>query len=111
MNENAYLWYALAAGILALAYGVFLIVKILKAPQGSGKMVEIAKAIQDGAKAYLTRQYKTVGVVAVVVIVLMLIGRFSANTIYGFLLGAILSAIAGNFDRRLAVEFQIKQRA
>ena len=58
--ENSYLWYAVFAAVLALLYGAFLIFKILKAPAGSGKMLEIAKAIQDGAKAYLSRQYRTV---------------------------------------------------
>ena len=62
-------------------------------------MTEIASAIQAGAKAYLNRQYKTVGIVAVVIIVLMWLTRyfcpaaaFSNNTIYGFILGAALSA-------------------
>jgi len=65
MTQDSMLYYALGAAILALLYGVFLIVKILKKPRGEGKMLEIAAAIQDGAKAYLNRQYKTVGLVAV----------------------------------------------
>jgi K(+)-stimulated pyrophosphate-energized sodium pump len=55
MTESQYLQLVLGASILALLYGVFLIYKILKSPEGSGKMLEIAKAIQDGAKAYLIR--------------------------------------------------------
>src|SRR5207237_526857 len=93
--QNAYLWYAAAAAVLALLYGAFLIFKILKQPAGNGKMLEIAKAIQDGAKAYLTRQYKSVGIVAVIVIILMWLAHFSAHTIEGFILGAVLSAVAG----------------
>ena len=55
-------------------------------------MMEIATAIQDGAKAYLTRQYKTVGMVAVIILVLMWLVHFSGDTIFGFVLGAVLSA-------------------
>ncbi len=109
------MYYALGAAILALAYGVFLIVKILKSPAGSGKMLEIAKAIQDGAKAYLSRQYKAVGIVAVVVIILMLLANkavgqnfFSANTIYGFILGAVLSATAGFVGMNISVRANVR---
>jgi K(+)-stimulated pyrophosphate-energized sodium pump len=89
MMENQILWYALISGCLALFYGVFLIYKILKKPAGSGKMLEIASAIQEGAKAYLSRQYKTVGIVAIAVVAIMYFTEFSANTIYAFILGAV----------------------
>src|ERR1700722_4123780 len=92
---DSYLWWAVAAAILALLYGVFLIVKILKQSPGEGKMLEIAAAIQDGAKAYLARQYRTVGIVAVVIMLLMWLARFSGHTILGFIIGAVLSAVAG----------------
>ncbi len=108
MNENTYLYYALAAGILALAYGVFLIFRILAQPQGQGKMVEISRAIQDGAKAYLSRQYKTVGIVAVVVILLMWLARFSGHTIVGFILGAVLSAVAGFVGMNISVRANVR---
>src|SRR5438552_2732965 len=83
----------LLGSIVALLYGAFLIFKILKSPSGSGKMLEIAAAIQAGAKAYLSRQYKAVAVVGVVIVALMYATRFftqnyfSNNTIYGFILG------------------------
>src|SRR6266404_4977664 len=103
MNENTYLWYALGAAVIALLYGVFLIVKILKQPSGNGKMLEIAKAIQDGAKAYLSRQYRTVGIVALIIIVLMWLFHFSGHTIAGFILGAVLSAVAGFVGMNVSV--------
>ncbi len=113
--ENTYLCYALGAAVLALLYGVFLIVKILKQPQGEGKMVEIARAIQDGAKAYLTRQYKSVGIVAIVVIALMLLANtlagkthFTANIIYGFILGAVMSAVAGFVGMNISVRANVR---
>ncbi len=108
MIENTYLYYALGAAILALLYGVFLIFKILKQPQGQGKMLEIAKAIQDGAKAYLSRQYKTVGLVAVVILVLMYLAHFSAHTMEGFILGAILSATAGFVGMNVSVRANVR---
>jgi K(+)-stimulated pyrophosphate-energized sodium pump len=106
--ENTYLFYALGAAILALLYGVFLIFKILKQPQGQGKMLEIAKAIQDGAKAYLSRQYKTVGIVAVVILILMWLARFSAHTMEGFVLGAVLSAVAGFVGMNVSVRANVR---
>ena len=106
--ENQYLWYALGAGVLALAYGVFLILKILKQPQGEGKMIEIAKAIQAGAKAYLNRQYKSVGIVALIIIALMWLANFSGNTIAGFILGALLSAAAGFVGMNISVRANVR---
>lgn len=108
MSENGYLSYALAAAILALLYGVFLIYKILKKPQGEGKMLEIAKAVQDGAKAYLSRQYRTVGLVAVVIVLLMWLARFSGHTIAGFILGAVLSAVAGFVGMNISVRANVR---
>ena len=108
MSENTYLWYAVIAGLIALLYGAFLIYKILKSPSGSGKMVEIAQAIQDGAKAYLSRQYKTVGMVAVIIVVLMYIAHFSPNTIFGFILGAVLSAVAGFIGMNISVRANVR---
>ena len=58
--------FVLGGAVLAIVYGLILIEKVLKMPSGNEKMQEIAKAIQEGAKAYLNRQYKTVAMVAVV---------------------------------------------
>ena len=73
---DTYLLYAVGAGVLALAYGLFLVINILKQPDGEGKMVEIAEAIQAGAKAYLNRQYRTVGIVALIIIGVMWLANF-----------------------------------
>ncbi len=108
MTENSYLLIVLAASALALLYGAFLIYKILRKPSGDGKMLEIAAAIQTGAKAYLNRQYKTVGLVALVIAILMYIGNFSANTIYGFAVGAILSALAGFIGMNISVRANVR---
>ncbi len=106
--ENSYLAGVIGASVLALLYGAFLIYKILKSPQGEGKMVEIAQAIQAGAKAYLARQYKTVAIVAVVVIVLLKLGKFDNQTIVAFLVGAILSAVAGFVGMHISVRANVR---
>lgn len=108
MTENTMLWYAVGAGLLALLYGSVLIWQILKAPQGEGKMIEIAKAIQSGARAYLTRQYKTVGILAVVIAVLMKLGGLGRETIFAFLVGAVLSATAGFVGMNISVRANVR---
>ncbi len=108
MTENSLLVAALVASLIALLYGVFLIFKILRQPQGSGKMLEIAKAVQDGAKAYLNRQYRTVGIVAVVIVLLMWIAHFSGHTIVGFIIGAVLSAVAGFIGMNISVRANVR---
>lgn len=108
MDSTALIYSAIGASVLGLLYAIFLIVRILKQPAGSGKMLEIAAAIQDGAKAYLSRQYKTVGVLAVVIIGLMYVAKFSPNTIYGFILGAVLSAVAGFVGMNISVRANVR---
>ncbi len=108
MIENQYLYYALAASILALVYGAFLIYRVLRKSPGSGKMLEIAAAIQSGAKAYLNRQYKTIGVVALVIAIIMWLTNFSTNTILAFILGAVLSAVAGFIGMNISVRANVR---
>jgi K(+)-stimulated pyrophosphate-energized sodium pump len=108
MSENNILVYALIASAIAIAYGVYLIYKILRKPAGSGKMVEIASAIQAGAKAYLNRQYKTVGLVALVIAIIMFFAGFSFNTICAFIIGAVFSAIAGFVGMNISVRANVR---
>ncbi|KKW23226.1 MAG: K(+)-insensitive pyrophosphate-energized proton pump [Candidatus Kaiserbacteria bacterium GW2011_GWA2_52_12] len=105
---DTYLLYAVGAGVLALAYGLFLVINILKQPDGEGKMVEIAEAIQAGAKAYLNRQYRTVGIVALIIIGVMWLANFSGTTIAGFVLGAVLSAVAGFVGMNISVRANVR---
>jgi K(+)-stimulated pyrophosphate-energized sodium pump len=85
---------SIGAGLIALIYGAILIQWILRLPSGDGKMIGVAKAIQDGAKAYMARQYKTI--TAIGIVVLILIGLFLNWWLAaGFAVGAVFSGLAG----------------
>ncbi len=93
--------------VLALGYGSWLIMDIMKQAPGDEKMQEIAKAIQVGASAYLQRQYKVVAIVALVMSVLIYFG-INKNTAIGFLVGSILSALAGFIGMSVAVRANVR---
>jgi len=100
------LLFALGAAILAIVFGFFLMRWILKLPAGDEKMQSIAKAIQEGAKAYLNRQYKTVAIVAAVLFVLLLFLGIYASL--GFLVGAAASALAGYLGMYISVRANVR---
>lgn len=108
MTAEIYGWLSFFAGVIALGYGALLIYQILKHSAGEGKMLDIAKAIQQGAKAYLVRQYKTVGLLAVAIVLIMLIAGFSQNTIIAFIVGAALSALAGFVGMHISVRANVR---
>jgi len=98
---------ALGASLLAIIYGFILISNVMKKPQGNKKMVDIAKAIQDGAKAFLNRQYSTVGVVAAVLFVVLLYA-IGWKVALGFLIGAAFSALAGYIGMNVSVRGNVR---
>ncbi|MFA6432563.1 MAG: sodium-translocating pyrophosphatase [Candidatus Paceibacterota bacterium] len=104
---NSYIWFALISSVIAIVYGAFLAASIMKKPTGNDRMREIAAAIQAGAKAYLTRQYRTIAVIAVI---LFFVLGFALNwTIaVGFLIGAVLSALAGFIGMNVSVRANIR---
>lgn len=99
---SEYLIFALVCALIAIAYGVWSISWLLKKPDGNEEMRSIASAIQQGASAYLNRQYTAIGLVGVVLFIAIwyLLG---ATTAIGFSVGAILSGAAGFIGMHVSV--------
>lgn len=106
MELNAYA-IILGCGVFALLYGLLMIRSILKLPTGSQKMQDIALAIQEGASAYLKRQYTMIALVGIVILALLtwLLGVYVG---IGFLIGAVLSGVAGFVGMNISVRANVR---
>jgi len=100
-------WFALACGVVALAYGAFATRSVLSASPGNERMQEIAGAIQEGARAYMNRQYLTIAVVGIVIFVFLILVLGHLVGI-GFAIGAILSAAAGYIGMFVSVRANVR---
>ncbi|NBB81844.1 MAG: sodium-translocating pyrophosphatase [Alphaproteobacteria bacterium] len=101
------LTFVLVCGLLALAYGVWASRSVLSASPGNQRMQEIAGAIQEGARAYLNRQYRTIAIVGVVIAVLVSL-LLTVWVGIGFLIGAILSGAAGYIGMHISVRANVR---
>jgi len=102
------LYYIIAAGILAVIYGIWARSSLMKASTGNERMNEIAGAIQEGAKAYLNKQYKSIAIVGVFVVIALGILFQNAIAPVGFIIGAVLSGIAGYVGMLVSVQANVR---
>ncbi len=106
-STETIMYYIIMAGILSIVYGFITGRNILNSSSGNAKMLEIASAIQEGARAYLNRQYKTIAMVGVVVLIIITI-LFSPLVGLGYLIGAALSGIAGYVGMLVSVQANVR---
>ncbi|HSX57437.1 MAG TPA: sodium/proton-translocating pyrophosphatase, partial [Sphingomonas sp.] len=98
---------AIACGVIAVLYGLVTSQQVLRAPAGDQKMQDIAAAIQEGAKAYLGRQYTTIAIVGVIVAAVLFFTLGGLSTV-AFLVGAILSGVAGYVGMHISVRANVR---
>ena len=102
------LWLPIVAGFIAIGYGVITTQRLMALPTGSARMQEIAKAIQEGANAYLNRQYRTIGIVGVLVTIVIAVFFKNWQAPLGFVLGAVLSGAAGYIGMKISVQANVR---
>ncbi len=105
-NETA-LWLAMGAGVLAILYGLISVKWVLKQPAGNERMQEIALAIQEGANAYMNRQYFAISIVGVVLFGVLFVA-LGWHTAIGFLIGAIFSGLVGYIGMYVSVRANVR---
>ncbi len=104
--SHAY-WVVVAGGVLALLYGIWTTRQVLAANAGTARMQEISGAVQEGASAYLNRQYRTIAIVGIIIF-LILLATLGWRTGVGYLVGAVLSGAAGYIGMNVSVRANVR---
>src|SRR5688500_1499419 len=102
--------FVLVCGVIAIIYGIVTSRAVLAAPAGSERMQQISAAIQEGARAYLNRQYTTIAIVGVVVLIILYL-LLGWKTAVGFAIGALLSGAAGYIGMNISVRANVRTAA
>jgi K(+)-stimulated pyrophosphate-energized sodium pump len=100
-------WLVIICGALALLYGIITTRTVMAAPTGTDRMRQIAAAIQEGARAYLNRQYTTIGLVGIVIAIILWF-TLGLHVMIGYLIGAILSGAAGYVGMNVSVRANVR---
>src|SRR5688572_27297631 len=101
--------FALVCALLAIVYGAWQSMRIMRLPEGNERMREIAAAVREGATAYLWRQYKTIGIVGVVLFLAIgLVPQLGWATAWGFFIGALLSGASGVIGMNISVRANVR---
>ena len=108
MNEGQALWIALSASVVAIICGVVFSLQIIKESDGNDRMREIAGAIQEGAQAYLNRQYSTIAIVGIVIFILLGVSGIGWASAIGFAIGAVFSGLAGYIGMGISVRANVR---
>lgn len=104
------MWIPIICGVIALAYGVYAGRAVLSADAGTARMQEISAAVQEGATAYLNRQYLTIGIVGIVIFIILFF-LLGLKVGIGFLIGAVLSGAAGFIGMHVSVRANVRTAA
>ncbi len=115
--ETNILWFVMFSAVVALVYGMYLAWKVLRAPQGSQEMIDVSKAIQEGSAAYLSRQFKVMGIFIALISLILYFGylnvyagnvKLALGVAVAFVLGAVASAGAGYVGMSVAVRANVR---